>query len=279
LLVAGFASSGQVAFAHTFSGDESAAFLVKADAIKVHMTLVGRNLGDEETALHHIEHAMMQFDEDTMKEIEEKNERLATDIPAAFDKLSAMIEDGEPKTAVAQQIRSISDLLDETVSVRIEGDQLTNSTVQALRVAGLVDEALHSYEAAHGAASDHEHDDSAMEEESHMSATIVDKDSYIASKFFTFKAKSILYKIADSAELQDDATAAREGLVDLRDAISHRSSVDDVTVIVHTHVHENLGHAFGLELEGHDDDHEESEDEHEDHEEESEDHMEEGHMG
>lgn len=270
LLVAGLATvyAGQAASAHTFSGSESADFLVKVDTVKVHMTLVGRNLGDSEAALHHVEHAMMQFDEDTLAELEERNERLAADIPAAFDELSAMVEAGEPRSAVAQQIRGISDLLQESVSVRIEADQLTNSTVRALVVAGLADNALHSYEAAHGAASDHEHDESTAGEGDGASDEIVDMDSYVASKLFTYRAKSLFHMIADDAESQDDAAAAWSGLVDLKDAISRRGSVADVTVITHAHVHDNLGPAFGLELEGHD----ESEEEHAEG-----DHEEEGH--
>lgn len=267
LLVAGLA--GQAAFAHNFTDDESATFLVKVDAVKVHMTLVGRNLGDAETALHHVEHAMMQLDEDTLAEIKERNERLATEIPAAFEELSAMIEDGEPRSAVASQIRAIGSLLAEAVSVRIDSEHLSDPAVRALYVAGLVDSALHSYEAAYGAES-HEHKDPAAEEGGQMSGNIVDRDSYIASKLFTFRAKSMLHMIAGDAESQEDAAAARAGLVDLRDAINSRASWEDVTVIVHTRVHENIGQAFGLDLEGHaDGGHKESEDGH----------VEEGHTG
>jgi hypothetical protein len=251
LLVAGIAtvSAGQAASAHTFSGDESADFLAKVDAIKIHMTLVGRNLGDEEAALHHVEHAMMQFDEGDLDEIGEKNARLATDIPASFEELSVMIEGGESKPAIAQQIRGISDLLAEAIDVRIEPDQLTNSTMQATRVSVLINHALSSYEAAHGAASDHEHDATEDNEGSgHASDGIVDKDSYIAAKLFTYKAKSTFYRISADAPDGQASMAAREGLVDLRDAVKSHSSLEDVTVTVHTRVHQNIMDAFGLEL-------------------------------
>lgn len=271
LLVAGLASvsAGQAAFAHSFTDDESATFLVKVDAIKVHMTLVGRNLGDPEMALEHVEHAKMQLDEQTLAELAERNERLATDIPAAFDELAAIVENGEPRPAVAQQIRVISDLLGEAISARIDSEHLSDQTVRALVVAGLVDNALHSYEAAHGAASDH--DDSMAMEDGAMSAGIVDSDSYIASKLFTFRAKTLFHMIADDVpqESQAAGAAAWTALVDMRDAISHKSSVDDVTILVHGSVHNNLGEAFSLEIEGH----AESEDEHD------EDSMEEDHTG
>jgi hypothetical protein len=274
LLVAGIAtvSAGQAASAHTFSGDESADFLAKVDAVKIHMTLVGRNLGDEEAALHHVEHAMMQFDEGDLDEIEEKNARLATDIPAAFEELSVMIEGGESKPAIVQQIRGISDLLAEAIDVRIEPDQLTNSTVQATRVSVLINHALSSYEAAHGAASDHEHDATEQDHEEgsgHASDGIVDKDSYIAAKLFTYKAKSTFYRISADAPDGQASMAAREGLVDLRDAVKSQSSLEDVTVTVHTKVHQNIMDAFGLELAAA----EEEDHEHADEEEHEEDHM------
>ncbi len=271
LLVAGLVSAGQAAFAHTFTEDESATFLVKVDSIKVHMTLVGRNLGDSEMAVAHVEHAMMQLDEQTLAELAERNERLATDIPAAFDELSAMIEDGASKPEVAQQIRSISDLLGEAVSARIDAERLSDPAVRALVVAGLTDNALQSYETAYGIGSengsiDMGEGDSMVMGGNQTSGEVVDEDSYVASKLFTFKAKSTFHMIADEAESQDDAAAVWSNLVELRDAISNRSSWEDVTIIVHTKVQENLASAFGLEVAGHTG----SEDEGS---------MEEGHMG
>lgn len=264
LLVAGLSAS-QAAFAHNFTEDESATFLVKVDAIKVHMTLVGRNLGDAEAAVAHVEHAAMQLDEQTLAELAERNERLAADIPAAFDELSSMIQSGATKPEVAQQIRSISDLLAEAVSARIDSERLSDPAVRALVVAGLVDNALQSYEAAHGVGGEHGSMDMG-EGESVAAEGIVDEDSYVASKLFSFRAKSVFHMVASEAESQDDAATVWSNLVELRDAISSRSSWEDVTVIVHSKVQENLAGAFGLEVAGHTG----SEDEGS---------MEEGHMG
>lgn len=264
LLVAGFSAS-QAAFAHNFTEDESATFLVKVDAIKVHMTLVGRNIGDAEAAVAHVEHAAMQLDEQTLAELAERNERLAADIPAAFDELAAMIDAGAAKPEVAQQIRSISDLLAEAVSARIDTEKLSDPAVRALVVAGLVDNALQSYEAAYGVGGEHGSMDM---DEGNSTATqgIVDEDSYIASKLFSFRAKSVFHMIAGEAGSQDDAATVWSNLVELRDAISSKSSWEDVTIIVHSKVQENLANAFGLEVAGHTG----SEDEGS---------MEEGHMG
>jgi hypothetical protein len=270
LLVAGLSAS-QAAFAHNFTEDESATFLVKVDAIKVHMTLVGRNLGDAEAAVAHVEHAAMQLDEQTLAELAERNERLAADIPAAFDELSSMIQSGATKPEVAQQIRSISDLLAEAVSARIDAESLSDPAVRALVVAGLVDNALQSYEAAHGVGGEHGSMDMGENGSTDMggnqtSGGIVDEDSYVASKLFSFRAKSVFHMVASEAESQDDAATVWSNLVELRDAISSRSSWEDVTIIVHTKVQENLAGAFGLEVAGHTG----SEDEGS---------MEEGHMG
>jgi hypothetical protein len=271
-----YSAAGQRALAHNFSEDESATFLVDIWAAKVHLMLVGKNLENPETALEHIEHVHMFISDEMLNEIAERNERIADDIPAALDELAAMIQDGDDRRILVGQFRDISNLLAEAISVRIDRDHIKEPHVQALVVAGLLDNALVSYEQAHGiASSEHDHSEGEhMEEGEQMGHDeIVNHDAHTAAKAFATLAKNTFFREklvnAGTEEVHD----AEAGLINLRNAIYGEHSLDDVTVAVHIGVHDRLRHAFGLELaEGHgehDDEHEEGQE----HEENSMEHM------
>jgi len=275
-----YSTVGQRAFAHNFSEDESANFLVDIMAAKVHLMLVGKNLDNPDAALAHIEHVRMILNDDMLAEVAERNERIADDIPVALDDLVAMIEDGEDRSVIVGQFRDISSLLAEAVSVRIDSSQIEETQVKVLIVAGLVDNVLASYEQAYGHG-EHMMEGGEVMEEDHMDEGIVDHDAYIAAKLFATLAKNAFIREHLEDEGTETAHDARMGLVELRNAVYAEHSVEDVTVAVHIGVHGKLQEAFGLEIEGHEDSdehsHDESEDDHSD-DEESGDHMDDGSM-
>ncbi|MEM3159376.1 MAG: hypothetical protein QXJ74_01195 [Nitrososphaera sp.] len=252
-----YAAAGQRAFAHSFTEDESASFLVNVMAAKVHLMLVGKNLDNPEAALAHIDHVHMIIDDEMLNEIAEQNERISADIPAALDDLAAMVESGEERSVIIGQFREISSLLAEAVSVRIDSEHVSDPHVQALIVAGLADNALASYEQAHGLG-EHMMDDGQVMEEDHAmegdhvaGGDIVDHDAYVAAKAFATLAKNTFYREHLVDEGTEVAHDVQSGLVELREAMYAGHSVEDVTVAVHIGVHEKLREAYGLEIEGH----------------------------
>ena len=147
-----YAIPNQRAFAHTFSGDESASFLATVEVIKVHLDLAKKDFTTNATlSAEHVEHAGEHLTNDTIKGITERNKRLGTDLPASLKDLREALEGGNATTAdVNGQVTNINSLLDETVTVRIEKTQLTNSTVQGTMLADFADEILESYDGAYG---------------------------------------------------------------------------------------------------------------------------------
>lgn len=280
-----YSSAGQKAFAHSFTEDESASFLVNIMAGKVQLILVGRNLDNPDAALAHIDQVRMIINDDLLAEVAERNERIASDIPAALDELAIMIESGEDRSVIVGQFRDISSLLAEAVSVRIDSSHVEETHVKALIVAGLVDNVLASYEQAYGLGTfgGHMMDDGQMMEDDQMTdgsmfTNIVDHDAYVAAKLFATLAKNAFLREHLEDEGSEMAHEARRGLVELRQAVYAESSIEDVTIAVHIGVHEKLRPAFNLQIAGHaaPDEHsdEESEDEHME-----EGSMEENHMG
>ncbi len=158
LVLAGLVSFGLVlannnhqAYAHTFSGDESASFLALAESIRTELQLVQSNLASNASvAEEHAAHAHEHLDNHTVGEIAERNERLGRDLPAALEDLQLSLENGTAAEQVSAQVQNINDLLAETVTVRVDSAQLNNSTVWALVIANMADGALEHYKAAYG---------------------------------------------------------------------------------------------------------------------------------
>lgn len=246
-----YSTAGQRAFAHNFSEDESATFIVNIRAAKVHLMLVGKNLGNPDAALAHIDHVHMIIDDEMLNEIAERNERIADDLPAALNDLAIMIEEGEDRSVIVGQFREISSLLGEAVSVRVDSDRLKETHVRALIVAGLADNALASYEQAYGMGAHMMEGGHVMEESHEASGEIVDHDAYIAARTFAILAKNAFLRDQLEDKGSEAAHEARAGLVELKEAVHARHSVEDVTVAVHIGVHEKLRDAFGLEIAGH----------------------------
>lgn len=146
-----FANNNQQAYAHTFSGDESASFLALAESIKTELQLVQSNLASNASlAEEHAAHAHEHLDNHTVEEIAERNERLGRDLPAALEDLQLSLENSTAAEQVSAQVQNINDLLAETVTVRVDSEQLNNSTVWALVIANMADGVLEHYKAAYG---------------------------------------------------------------------------------------------------------------------------------
>jgi hypothetical protein len=260
LLVAGMAlaglavaPAGQVALAHNFSGDESANFISAVEKAKVHLQLASKNLRNSEAALAHVDSAAMHFEEHAIKEIAEKNERIAKDLPAAFNKLKNMIIVKSSSANIKKQISLVSGLLGEALSARVDRAHQRDGDVQALVFAQMVSRALQAYEHANGAAgSGHSHSSSG-----HDSAS--GKLAHETAKAFVSKATTMYSKVNRMAPegSADEMAKVKSSLTELKNAINRHKPVDEVTIIVHGKVHDNLIRAFDLKLpaEGEDQEH------------------------
>lgn len=274
LMLAGVILAGtvftQTAFAHTFSGDESASFLATVEVIKTHLQLVQDDFETNATnAQEHAEHAAEHLSDDLVSEITEKNTRLGRELPASLADLGDSLSNSTAQQ-IDQKIANINDLLAETVSVRIESQQMDNVTMQALVVANLADEVLESYAGAYGVESEehedhgsHEETDTAAENMTHdemamnesaatnASDTIVDMMHYesavaLASSMQAYYNATL--KPLASANDTSAVAALEAGLTDLNSAIQAKEPLADVEVLVHTQIHANLQKAYNLQI-------------------------------
>jgi hypothetical protein len=265
-----YAIPNQQAFAHTFSGDESASFLATVEVIKVHLQLAKNDFATNATlSAEHVEHAGEHLSNDTIKEITERNKRLGTELPASLKDLQEALEGGNATAAdVNEQITNINNLLDETITVRIEKTQLTNSTVQGTMLANFVDEILESYSGAYGVEEEHEEGSMNMTEtssnettqtsaEDNMTAeegnhtTIVNMMDYESAQALAARAQELFdtkLKAMAEANATQAVTDLDAGLKHLKQAINDKAPLDDVIVIVHSEVHPNIQKSFNLQV-------------------------------
>jgi hypothetical protein len=251
------ASSPYYVYAHNFSGDESATFIAAIEKIDAHLGLVTQNIGvdDVELAAMHAQRAQAGLDDHMVDEIAERNERIADELPAALGDLSETLAGADQFVqGVGEMVSDAQALLGEAVSVRIDSEQRSNSTVQALVIANLADEVLAEYGTAFGEEEgDHGHSESeetggSNSNNTNNSTEVTDLASLQVAQALAARMGE-LYAELEAPDGSEDAFAALgEGISELQMAVDSESPVDDVTVITHGQVHDNLGKAFGLSL-------------------------------
>jgi hypothetical protein len=156
ILIAGLISLGVVfplkaAYAHTFSGGESAAFLALVKILQADLDLVQSNVASNATlAQAHASAVAEHLDANTTKELTERNKLVANDLTKAISDLNQTVQSKPAVDVVKGKISNINALLQEAITVRVEKNQLTNSTVKGQAVSDIADEALERYREAYG---------------------------------------------------------------------------------------------------------------------------------
>jgi hypothetical protein len=140
-------------YAHTFSGGESAAFLALVGILQADLDLVQSNIASNTTlAQSHANAVAEHLDSNTTKELAERNKLVANDLSKAISDLNQTVQSKPTPTAdvVKGKIDNIDALLQEAITVRVEKNQLSNSTVKGQTVSDIIDEALERYREAYG---------------------------------------------------------------------------------------------------------------------------------
>jgi hypothetical protein len=255
-----FLGNANRAYAHVFEIGESAEFLTMVQVIEVETTLAAENAADQEIAAEHMEHANEQLTDIVLEEIAERNERIARDLPLLLEGLGASIGTGASADELNRQVDELHNMLGEAVQVRIERDQLNNSTIHAAVIANLVDEALEHYGEAVGFEGNMTDMSSmnmtdpdmgsmeGMEEMDHT--TIVNEVNYQSSLAFAQRAQE------KYAEIRDDAIEGMDEAVDRLDlafpnfvsAIEDMLPAIDLMNVAHVEIHPNLMVAYDLQI-------------------------------
>jgi hypothetical protein len=194
--------------------------------------------------------------------------------------VSIAIEHAEDTAELLKKVYQFGeDIADDNDFIREYNEQLnnTNSTVQALILANVVDEILRNY----GNALEVDYDltnmsNMVMSNASHYSMMMMGdgmKNSTLIREKSNYTTHNIIVNLADyqtaqalsdkaqrifNKELKPVAAATsnvttfivklENGLIQLRDAVNNNAAPMDVMMIVHTQIHPNLQKAYNLQL-------------------------------
>src|SRR5919198_494705 len=214
----------RVAYAHTFSGSESAAFLALVKIIQSEAGLIQSNLPSNITlAQEHAEHLTEHLDANTTKELAERNKRVANDLTTALGDLQNTVKSKPIPAAevIKDKVSNIGDILQEAITVRVEKDQLKNSTVKAEATSNIVNETLEHYGGAYGI-----EEEGGGEEQGNTTAaghnTIVNVAEYQSAQALASKAEE-MFNEAKSL-MSSNATSSSNNIAKVENDLSQLKS-------------------------------------------------------
>jgi hypothetical protein len=252
------------AYAHTFGGNESTAFLAKVQGLKVEAHLIQSDLSNQTLVAWHSDKIGEFWNTNDTKEMTERNQRLGTDIPALISNITTAANSTNPDAIkVGQLITSLDNDLAEATSVRIEKTELENSTVNALAVVAILDETMEDYGIATGAEEENSSNvtgsnTTSQDNMSNMSegagsnetATIVNFAAYQTAQGLAAAAQDMYNNLKSKAmpNSSSEIAALDAAFANLRKAIDDKMSNDAIQAIVEGSIHPNLS-AFGAKEE------------------------------
>jgi uncharacterized protein YdbL (DUF1318 family) len=240
------------AFAHTFSGDESATFLALLEMIKTEAHLAEQNLGTNVTLAHeHAEATTEHLDANQTKEISERNTRVSNELNDSLTALKNAFNSTSPPTAsdIKDKVSNVDAILGEVLSVRIDKNQLNNVTVKASTINDLVGETLEHY----GEAVGHEDTNKSSESNSTTNASssavkIVNEAAYQTAQALSSRVIE-LYKDVNSKALNSTAAEnIQSGLEKLKSDIDKKVPFDMLDKLIDSTISPALNSGYDLKL-------------------------------
>ncbi len=256
-----YSNSQNVAYAHTFSGDESASFLTLIEEISTRSLLIEKELINNATLAQILaENISKLVTSDDFEEISEKNKFEAKSLKESLSDLQNSFNSTNNKivpSEIKEKIKNLDDILGEVVSVRIENEQLTNNTVNALVLNDLVGKALQSYGKALGVKSDensedHESEHAEENDGKDIKVKIVNQVEYkIAQALFNRSIEKFNeLKPLISSNMSNLSTSLESSLLQLRNEVDNRKSFEAIDEIIDGQVTPHLESIFKIKIKG-----------------------------
>jgi hypothetical protein len=225
-------------YAHTFSGGESAAFLALVKILQADLGLVQSNAASNVTlAQAHANAVAEHLDVNTTKQLAERNKLVANDLPKTISDLNQTVQSKPAVDAVKGKINNINALLQEAITVRVEKNQLTNSTVKGQAVANIVDEALERYREAYGI------------EEGKTAAghnSIVNMANYQSAQAIAAKAQEMFNEAKQLTSTSAAITKVGDDLTQFKNDIDTKTPYDKVNSYMEDTLDPDIKAAFKL---------------------------------
>lgn len=275
LLIITISISNNQIYAHTFSTNDSVVFLALVDKLKTQAQLTEQFFleNDYDSTLKHAQILKQLYNNDTNKEIQEKNERIANEISSFIKTFSLIDPNNITKTQIAKTVLDFEAVLDEAISVRISEDILNNSTTQALRLATLVNDVDINYANSFNVqpynisamnmdntSSTHQQPQSmnmsAMNLDKHdQNPTIISKEiqndtAYSTALGLSYTISDLFKEIKSEYETNepDKVNQLSEGITNLVSIIEMKKPYTEVVKVIHGVIQPSLQELYDLKL-------------------------------
>ena len=177
------------------------------------------------------------LDANTTKELAERNKLVTNDLTKAISDLNQTVQSKPSTDVVEGKINNINALLQEAITVRVEKNQLTNSTVKGQAVSDIADEALERYREAYGI------------EEGKSAAghnTIVNMADYQSAKAIAAKAQEMFDEAKQLTSTSAAITKVSDDLIQFKNYIDTKTTYDKVNSYMEDTLDPDIKAAFKL---------------------------------
>ena len=245
----------QSASAHTFSGDESASFLALVKQLEAQLNLVQSNIPSNITlAQQHANQISDLLNATVKEEIAEESERVANELTSSITDLQQTITSTKTPDdeGIREKVNNIDAILQETVSIRIEEEQLNNSTINGLTIYRILGETVEHYRSAFEMKGQLENNNNTTSSVSSNNNTfMINLTEYQTAQAFAQKALDTFNETKENPatnSLQEPAaiTELDDSLGQFKNAIDNKDSYDTVFRIAEYQVVPNLQTVFNL---------------------------------
>lgn len=245
----------QAAYAHTFTGDESASFMSLIRLLQAESNLVKTNIASNKTLSQ--DHAKAILDEINANhtfgvlpdEVSENNKRVATNVVHAVDSLQAAVNSTSPSQLdVTAKINNLNATLQEAAAVMLPPDVAKNITTNLIGTKNLVNETLRQYGYSYGMANSHEVKASSAVNPS--ISNIVNMSAYQTTKSLTSQAPDMFTHaktlIPSNAKATTKSSLAKvdSDLSRLKNLVDTKSPYEKIATLVQETVYPDIDTAF-----------------------------------
>lgn len=259
LSIVGVLSFSGLVHGHTFTPNEDSSFLSLMDDLKSIILSIRAN-GDNVTLVtEYTNDASLLLNSSTMKEINEKNQRLGTTLSSSITELrNASGGIGEDEAIM------IKDTIDEIISARIDKSDLENATIQSLAISLDLNKIIEYYSKAYDTTSTkmNRSGHSMMKElhsqnsSSTSNSTSSHSNNTINDIRFYYRGLSLANVTTErfNTEVKDnlfpkDIEFLNTAFIDLRTRLNEKSTINEISGIIHGQIQPTLQRIFKLVLE------------------------------
>lgn len=256
----------QLAYAHTFSGSESSAFIATVGVLRTEIRLINDTVATNSSqASEHAKIAVEHLSANDTSELAERNQRIGADLPKDLGSLQNMTANLSPTnttgiSAIKQKVSDTDALLSEALQVRIEPNQIRNATVYGIAVADLLNETLERYGEAAGigqntstsaSASTNNMTTGTATASSNNTAMIANYADYQSTIGLVNMTKEMLNQTKSFMNNTGNANAISKidsDLAQLKTMVDNKSSYTQVATVVYNTIYPDLNSALNLGL-------------------------------